>query len=66
MSTKGPSRGHGHRRQESNVSMYAMTGLYSASDDDDYLMDRKKPSQSLGDLTWLPPASPPVHAIVDK
>jgi hypothetical protein len=46
--------------------MYAMTGLYSASDDDDYLMDRKKPSQSLGDLTWLPPASPPVHAIVDK
>jgi hypothetical protein len=42
--------------------MYAMTGLYSASDDDDYL-DRKKPSQSLGDLTWLPPASPPIHTI---
>ncbi|XP_065344246.1 solute carrier organic anion transporter family member 5A1 [Cloeon dipterum] len=62
MSTKGHSRCHGHRRQESNVSMYAMTGLYSASDDDDHL-DRKKPSQSLGDLTWLPPASPPVHTI---
>ncbi|KAF4518205.1 hypothetical protein B566_EDAN005930 [Ephemera danica] len=31
----GAGHSHGHRRQESNVSMYAMTGLYSGSASED-------------------------------
>lgn len=54
---------HGHRRQESNVSMYAMTGLYSGSasedgeEEDDDISQRVPPHKH--QATASPPFSEP-------